>query len=172
MTGAVTRLDQTIRSLVPFLLTLLLAVISVAPITMPFEMTIEPAFTLMAVFYWTIYRPDLMPAAAIFVVGVIQDLISGGVVGVTALLLLGTYGVVVTQRRLFLGKPFAVTWWGFLMVGLIAAIVSWALSSILAGQAMPLGPTIARYGLSVALFPLLVWLLIRTHRRVLPRIVS
>jgi len=37
----------------------------------------------MATFHWTIYRADLLPALWLFLIGTVQDLLSGGLPGVT-----------------------------------------------------------------------------------------
>lgn len=163
------RLDIAVRSITPLMLTVLLALLSMVPVRMPGDLSVVPAFSLMAVFYWTIYRPDLMPAPVVFLIGLLQDLASGGIPGLTAFVLLGTYGVVLNQRRVFLGKPFAVTWWGFLMVATGALVIRWTLSSILFGQFMQVLPAVTQFIATVALFPLVVWLFVRTHRRILPQ---
>ena len=67
------RLDLTLRCMTPFVITLLLALMPMLPLHLPHETDLVPAFTLMAVFYWTVYRPDLMPASAVFAIGIIQD---------------------------------------------------------------------------------------------------
>ena len=70
--------------LVPFLTTLLFAFFSVVPFNLPGFAVVMPAFTLMAVFHWTVYRPDLLPLSAVFVSGLLLDLLNGTpYVGVT-----------------------------------------------------------------------------------------
>lgn len=169
MTG-LQRIDTAVRSVTPVVMTVFLAFLTVVPVRMPGEFSVVPAFTLMAVFYWTIYRPDLMPAPAVFIIGLLQDLMTDAPLGLTALILVGTYGIVLNQRRIFLGKPFAVTWWGFMMVATAALVVRWLLSSILAGVFLRIGPGITQYLATIGLFPLVVWLFVRTHRRILPNV--
>src|SRR5260221_7946824 len=131
------RLDLTLRCMTPFVITLLLALVPVLPLHLPHDTDLVPAFTLMSVFYWTVYRPDLMPASAVVAIGIIQDFAAGAPLGITSVILLGTYGVVLGQRRLFVGKPFAMAWSGFVLTAAAATAVSWALASLVAG--VPLG---------------------------------
>jgi rod shape-determining protein MreD len=154
----------------PFFLTVALILLGAMPIAMPVDWPIAPAFGLMAVFYWSVYRPDLVPALAVFALGVLQDLISGGPLGLTAIIYLGTYGIVLNQRKIFLGKPFTMSWWGFMMVAIAASFVRWLLSSILAGRLLDIHRMVTELGATILLFPLAVWLFVATHRRILPKI--
>lgn len=162
------QLDVGLRSLTPGLITVVLALLPAVPIRLPGDWSTMPALTLMSVYYWTIYRPDLLPPPAIFAIGVLEDLASGATLGGTALVLLGAYALVLNQRRLFLGKPFALTWVGFIMVAALAAFVSWGVTSLLAFKFLRASEPMLRFGATSTMFPLLVWFFIRTHRRVLP----
>ncbi len=73
-----TRLDGTARGLSPFAFTVLLVMIGMVPIGVPNFAPIMPALGLIAVFFWLVHQPDLMPAWAVFLVGLIQDLLGGG----------------------------------------------------------------------------------------------
>lgn len=162
------RLGLIIRGTTPATITLALAILSVVPISMPNGLVVYPHLTLMSVFYWTIYRPDLMPPLAIFAIGLIQDLLTGGHLGLTPLLLLGVYAVVLTQRRAFVGKPFILTWTGFLIVLSVTSSVTWLVVTVLSWRLLPLPQLAAQFVTSLLLFPLLVWFFVRTHRRILP----
>jgi rod shape-determining protein MreD len=164
------RFDLALRCMTPFVITLLLALAPALPLHLPHETDLVPAFTLMSVFYWTVYRPDLMPASAVFAIGVIQDFAAGAPLGITSLILLGTHGVVLGQRRLFVGKPFAMAWSGFLLIDAVATVVSWAFASLLAGEPLALGQPLLEFVATLAMFPVLAWFFVRTHRRVLARV--
>jgi len=83
-----TRLDCTARGLAPFALTVLLIVFGMVPLGVPDFAPVMPALGVIAVFFWLVYRPDLMPAWAVFLVGLIQDLLGGGALGVGVFVLL------------------------------------------------------------------------------------
>ena len=65
-------------SLLPVATTVLAMLLSIQPVHIPGYEAVTPAFTLMAAYHWTIYRPDLLPALALFVIGTLQDLLTGG----------------------------------------------------------------------------------------------
>jgi len=168
--GTLSRIDLALRSVTPFLMTVALILLGAMPLSMPIDVPITPAFGLMAVFYWSVYRPDLLPALAVFALGILQDLISGEPLGITAVIWLGTYGIVLNQRKIFLGKPFAMSWWGFAMVAVAAGAARWLISSALLGHMLDAHRMTTELAATVVLFPLSVWLFVATHRRILPKI--
>ena len=93
------QLEQAARNCTPVLLTLGLVVLNVVPVPVPGYLPVTPMLTLISVFYWSIYRPDLFPLAATFGVGIVQDILCGTPVGMSALVLLLVQGFVVNQRR-------------------------------------------------------------------------
>ncbi|MFQ5985167.1 MAG: rod shape-determining protein MreD [Alphaproteobacteria bacterium] len=157
------RLERVVRGLTPFALTLLLVVVSVLPVPVPGFAPITPALALISVYYWSIYRPDLLPMVATFFVGLVQDALSGLPLGLTALVFLLVRWVVVSQRRFFLGKSFVLVWWGFMLVAPAAVSVSWALASLILGGVVAAGPVVGQLLLTVMVYPALTWLLARTH---------
>lgn len=161
------RLDGRLRCVTPFAVTLALAVMPSLPLGLPAQVPGAPWFTLMAVFYWTIYRPDLMPAPAVFAAGLVQDLVTGAPVGMTALILLAVYNLVLKQRRTFIGKPFAVTYWGFALVASAACLSGYLLGCLLNFTLLAPQQSVLQYLTTLALFPALVWFFVRTHRRML-----
>ena len=74
------RLDRVARSLWPFVLSLLLVIASVLPLQLSDFGRISPNLAVMATFYWAIYRPDLFPAPAAFLLA-LTDGIPGSLFG-------------------------------------------------------------------------------------------
>lgn len=156
-------LDQALRALIPFTLTLFLVLLTVVPWRLAGFGPITPCLALIAVFYWSIYRPDRLPYTATFLLGLIQDLLSGSPVGLTSLVLLMVQGIVISQRRFFLGKSFLVVWWAFLLVAPAAALTGWAVSSLFFGSVLALGPVALQCLLAILLYPPLTWVLARAQ---------
>lgn len=158
------RLDNVARRLVPLGLTLLLILFSVVPLHIPGYSTIVPMLALASVYYWAIHRPRLLPPVAVFAVGLAQDFLSGTPLGLHAVVLLLTYGAIVSQRRAFLGKSFLVVWWGFLIVAFTAVLVSWILVSILSGTLIETRAGVFQFLLTFALYPAMTALFARVQR--------
>jgi len=163
------QLDLAAKRLFPFALSVLLVVLSVVPLPMPDSGLVAPALGLMAVYYWAIHRPDLLPAYAIFLLGLLQDILSGTPMGVNTLMFLAVYGIMRLQRKPFLGKPFMVMWVGFVVVAPCAIFFHWLLCSILVGRAIPPLSAFVQVLLTIVLYPWLTWLLAAAQRAFLRR---
>jgi rod shape-determining protein MreD len=155
---------------VPFLITLVFAIISVVPLHVPGFSVVTPAFALMAVFHWTVYRPDLMPLSAVFVIGLFLDLLNGTpYVGLSALSLLIMRSVVLGQRRFIVNRTFPVVWLGFLAVTVGIFAFLWAVVSLLHGGILGVRPFIFQAVLTVACYPVGSYVLAWAHRAFLLR---
>lgn len=157
------QMDTFVRHLVPVTVTLLLLLLTALPTHLPGFANIAPILPLMGVYYWAIYRPDLLPAWMAFLIGLLYDITSGTPLGVNALVLLLVQGVAAAQRRFFLGKSFLVAWWAFGLLAAGAMGMAWLLISLLGGQVVDPAPVFFEYLLTMGLFPLLTWLLARTQ---------
>jgi rod shape-determining protein MreD len=164
------RIDVWIRHLVPAGVTILLLLLTAVPTRLPGFAQVAPLLPLMAVFYWAIYRPDLLPAWAAFAIGLLWDILAGTHIGVGALVLLLTQGVTASQRRFFLAKSFLFAWWVFALLSAAAVGLSWLLMAVLNGKASDPMPAMIGYLLTLGLFPPLTWMLARTQVAVLKEV--
>ena len=112
------RLDTLARQLTPFGLTLFLVVFNVVPLHIPGYDQIAPLLPMIAVYHWALYRSELMPAYAVFIIGLLQDSLTGAPIGINAVVFLIVHRAAQSQRRFLTGKSFAMVW---LVFALIAA---------------------------------------------------
>lgn len=157
------RMDLWVRQLVPVGTTLLLLLLNVMPTRIPDFAAMAPALTLMGVFYWTIYRPDLLSPLMAFVIGLLHDVVAGTPLGVNALVLVLVHGAAASQRRFFLGNTFAVAWWGFGVVAMAGMALSWALVSLLYVRLLDTRSIVFAYLMTLSLYPVISWTLARTQ---------
>ena len=99
-----------------------------------------------------------------FFIGTIQDLLSGGLLGVTAVTLLLTRAIVLPYRRYFVDRLFPMIWAGFALLTGGAMLFSWVLHSILAAELLDLRGPVLRAVLTIAAFPIASFLLGRSQR--------
>lgn len=158
------RVDNFAARLLPVATMLLATAISIQPAPIPGYAALAPAFSLMVVYHWTIYRPDLLPPLALFLIGVVQDLLSGAPVGTTALVLLLTRAVVLRHRRHFVNRPFPFVWAGFTMLTGGAMLLLWTLHCLLDGLLSDFRGTVFRAVLTISVFPAASFFLGRTQR--------
>ena len=161
---ALPRVNNGAARLLPVATTLLAAVISVLPLQIPGYAALTPVFTLMAVYHWTIYRPDLLPPLALFAIGLTEDLLAGSPLGVNALLLLLTRVGVLGYRRYFVNRNFPFVWTGFTLLTATAMLGLWGLHCVLDLSLLDFRNVVIRAALTVAIFPLARFMLGRTQR--------
>lgn len=164
---ALPRVNNGAARLLPVATTLLAAVISVLPVQIPGYAALTPVFTLMAVYHWTIYRPDLLPPVALFGIGIAEDLLAGSAIGVNALLLLLTRIAVLSHRRYFINRNFPFVWTGFTLLAALAMLGLWGLHCVLDLSLLDFRNAVIRAALTIAMFPLASFVLGRAQRTVM-----
>jgi rod shape-determining protein MreD len=158
------RVNSGLARLLPIATTVAAVLLTVLPVRIPGYAALTPAFALMAVYHWTIYRPDLLPPAGLFVVGFAEDLLTGGPVGVNALLLLLARAAVLRQRRHFINCTFPFVWSGFTLLTMAAMFGLWTLHCLLQLTLCGLRTFVFRAVLTIAIFPAASFVLGRTQR--------
>ena len=162
------RLDQRIRHALPFLSVVIAILLVSTPTRLPGFASVAPQLPLAAIYYWSIYRPDLLRPWAAFVLGAVADIIAGAPLGVSSLVFLAVLGVSGSQRRV-LGKSFLVGWWGFAMTAAGAAVVEWLMNSIIMVTLLPVQAVVFQYLMTVSIYPLLAWAFVRAQLTLLRR---
>lgn len=159
-----------INRLMPAITTIACVFVSVIPVHLPGFALVTPAFAIMAVYHWSIYRPDLLPFIATFGAGLFLDMLNGAPLGISALVLLLTRAIVLTQRQLFIGRSFALVWAGFVAAAAAAAAFEWAIVSLFYGMVLDVRPFLFQAVLTIAGYPLVSYFLVRVQRNLLVRI--
>jgi len=129
---------------------------------------VAPAFPVMTVYCWAVWRPQSLPYFGIFAAGLIEDLIRGTPLGTGALALLVAQGFVWAQQRLLSSRSFEVLWLGFAVTALISAAATWGAIAFAYRTALSPWPGGMQYLLTIAAFPAVAFLLMRVERG-LPR---
>ncbi len=77
---------------------------------------VSPWFVLIAIWFWGLYRADLVPVWFIFLVGLLNDFYSGNIPYGThsAILVLG-YLILLPQRRFIISQNFFMQWLLFII---------------------------------------------------------
>jgi len=158
------RLDLIARNVLPVFVTLLLVMIAMVPLRVPVLTPVIPSLPLIAVYYWSVYKPNLMPVWAIFLIGLFHDLLTAGPPGVGILSLLLVYALVESLRRLLVGAGFLSIWLVFVPVAAAASLAAWLLTSLVETRLFELEPTVFRYFATIAGYPCLAWVLSQLQR--------
>jgi rod shape-determining protein MreD len=150
---------------IPFLCAVVGVVTSNVPVSIFGAMVPPPMFGLMPVYFWCLVRPDLMPPFAVFIIGVLQDLLGGGPPGVWTLSFIGSYAIVDRERDSFAGLAGIGAILGFAAAMLIAGATAYAIISILYWHLPPVAPIVVEIAISVVFYIPIALVLGVIHRR-------
>lgn len=162
--GLLHRLDAWARGLTPFALTMLLIVLSLMPIRLVGFSSVSPWLLLIAVFFWTAHRPDLLPPWAVALLGLFADLASGAPVGVSSLTLLAAQWAVKTQRRHILPHSFIVQWVIFTAFAFLAELLFFLLHLFALEAMLDPRPALFQALMTIAFYPCVAWLFVQAQR--------
>lgn len=162
--GPLQRLDAVAKDLVPSLLAVLLVIVSVVPLRAPEVAPVVPALSLTAIYYWAVFRPDLLPIWLAFLLGLLQDLLTAGPLGVGVLAAVAIHVSVSSQRRVFVNASFLMLWVVFALFAAAALSLAWLAGSLLAGSLGDPRLLLLEYALTVGAYPCLAWLFGRAQQ--------
>lgn len=163
------KLDRLTRLFMPLVLSFLLVILSVVQTPIPGHAQIFPVLALASIYHWVIYQPNLLPLFSVFILGLLQDLLTGTPVGLYTLVFLTVYGVALSQRRFLIGKSFIMYWFGFGVISLMASVESWMLASIWNWALLDFTALAFQFIISVSMFPPLAWVCLRWQQAFLPQ---
>ena len=124
-----------------------------------------PVLPLIAVYFWTVQAPAQLPSPSVFLIGLLQDFLSGGPLGLWPAVYLCVQYVVLTQRAYFAGREIQVLWVGFAVTALMASIMIWLVTSLLNGRVLSIGPLLGIMFATVLVYPLMASVFGAAHRR-------
>ncbi len=161
------RLDQAARNLMPFSFTVLLLIASLVPLRLPYLPPLGTNLLLISVYYWSVHRPSVLPAPAVFAIGLLADLLGGGMLGVWALVLLAAHGATLSVRRWFVGASFVIVWLGYAVLAVVAMLLTWLIVWALSGAVADLAPGMSGVLVGIGVYPVLAAFFARAQRVVL-----
>jgi rod shape-determining protein MreD len=155
---------------VPFASSVVAVFLSVMPLHLPGLTVATPAFVLMAIYHWTLYRPDLVAPSGLFILGLLLDLLDGTpYIGISPLIFLALRGLVLIGGPRIANQPFSIVWAGFLGAAAVAAALEWLIVSILTLMPLAPRPSIFQFLVTAAAFPLAGYVLAQLQRGLLAR---
>jgi rod shape-determining protein MreD len=158
------RLDGFARRAFPVTSTVLLMLASNAPFGIPDQASLLPAVAVVAVFFWSIFRPSGMPPLAVFLLGLLLDLLGWLPIGVGVITLLFVHAFCLRWRRSLARQGFFAVWCVFAGFAAGAAVITWGLVALLQLRLPPLGPAAFQAVLTTALYPALAIPFAHAHR--------
>lgn len=140
-------------SLFPFFSAVFCILLTMVPFGLSTGYLSPPSFALIAIFIWILARPDLMPPAAVFLLGILQDLFWGGPLGLWGAVFLMVWAFTISQRQFLAGRGFGLTWAVFGVAVTGSSALAWVIASIFYSTLMPVIPILSLTILSFAVYP-------------------
>jgi rod shape-determining protein MreD len=113
-----------------------------------------PSLPVIAIFLWTLYRPDLLPPVAVLLLGFFSDLLIHGPVGVSSLVYLAVYSITLNQRVYWTTLRGTGLIGGFFFVLLIAELLQWGATSFAFGRLLNPVPAVIELAVSMLVLPI------------------
>lgn len=158
------------KAAAPTLLGLIGVIILALPIRLFEGFLPTPVIPLVVVFFWSIYGPDYLPSLSVFFIGLLQDLLTGGPLGLWAAVYLAAQFIVLSQRPYFLGREQKVVWIGFAFAAAGASLILWLVMSLMSGVLLPVRALLFQMVATVMIYPPFAAAFSELHRRVLVEI--
>ncbi len=147
------------RRLVPICLCFAIAVASALPIGVGDIYTaVGPMTVFCLLFVWRVARPDDIPPWSVFLAGAVLDGLGGGPLGLWSLSFLVGYILVGTQLEALMILPRFVAWVAYAVISALTALVAWGIAAAYLRTFVDPLPMIWGCAVSIAVFPLLVWI--------------
>jgi len=158
------RLDTAARHAFPTTSTILLMLLTAAPLGLYGQAALLPAATLASVWFWSLFRRDAMPPPAVFVIGVLFDLLACQPIGSGVLILLIVHGLAQSSQQSLAARGFTLLWAVFAVIAIGAAALEWALTALLTWRLLPAAPAVFQAAVSISIYPALAIVFSKAHR--------
>jgi rod shape-determining protein MreD len=156
---------RILASIIPVLCGIIGALIANVPISFAQNMVPPPLFALMPIYYWCLVRPDLMTPGWAFIVGVSQDLFSGGPPGIWTLSFVAAYALIDRQRDQFAGLSGFGAILGFATAALTACLSAFIIYSLYHWRLASIAGVVSQFALTVFFYLPVAALLGQLHHK-------
>lgn len=146
------------------LIIFVLLLLSTFPLRIAGLHEIRPAFLLIAVYYWAIYRPYMLRPTGAFVGGLVLDLLSGLPPGLSSLTLVVVQAITGAQQKFMLAQGYAVVWSCFALTAFLAGSLQWLVMSLIESSVMSIRAVLMAALLTTLIYPLITWPLYLLNR--------
>jgi rod shape-determining protein MreD len=156
---------KSFAAVIPALFALVSVMLANIPITLFGGSIPSPLFALMPIYFWCLVRPDLISPTWAFIVGVLQDILSGGPPGIWAVSFVVMYAVTDRQRDTLAGLAGGGAILGFATSVLVASATAYVTYGVYYWKALPLSPFVVQFAVSVLMYIPAAFVLGFVHRQ-------
>lgn len=159
---------DTARNQVPMITMIVLVLMSIPPFYLPHYGWIAINFSLIGLFYWSVYKPQLIHLFTAFLVGLFYDFLAGVPAGMFALIFVVSRALLGIYCGGLGAANFLSLWLGFFLFVVGTSFTGWLASSLWYGALIDPVSVLFHTILTVASFPfgavLLIWISRKVYR--------
>ena len=157
--------SRIVGSVIPATLAILGVLIANVPVSFLGGIVPPPLLGLMPVYFWCLVRPDLMRPFWALIIGLLEDVLSGGPPGVWAVSFVVTYAAIDRQRGAFAVLSGLGAILGFATAAAIACATAYCVVALYYWRMPPLAPVMGELAMTVFFYLPGVVFLGLVHRR-------
>ena len=157
-----------IANMYPAISYVLLLMLTLLPIHLLHMDNMVLMINAIPVFFWSLYRPNVMPYWFVFLIGGVYDIIAGLPLSLHALTNILIRNRVSAGRERYLKVAFSAVWLKFVIVTAIISLLQWMIISSIYGEFFSLGRLFIQWFLTALSYPLFHNLFYRLYIR-MPR---
>lgn len=116
-------------------------------------------------YYWSLFRPQILPYSYLFLLGLVQDIVTGLPIGLSSFLIIAMRLIINKLKHLMTVDHFWAIWIGFLITSIICAISAFALISLIKTEWMfdDLGQLLLNAIITWVFYPIIHLIFNRTY---------
>ncbi|HEX2581581.1 MAG TPA: hypothetical protein VHL08_06350 [Dongiaceae bacterium] len=119
---------------------------------------------LPAIYYWVLHHPRAMPLGAVFLLGLVSDVLGMDPLGVGILTYLAAYGAGALLRRHIRDGSLPLAYAGLAIVAVFSHAVGWLAASVALGRWIGLEPALFLVGIDLMTYPFMAYVFARAQR--------
>jgi rod shape-determining protein MreD len=158
--------SRILTNTLPVLLGILGAVVGNLPISVLGGQIPAPLLSLMPIYLWCLVRPDLMSPAWAFLIGVLEDVLSGGPPGIWGASFVVAYVLIDRQRDAFAGLSGFGAILGFATAALVACATAYGIFTVYYWHFYPIAHIMSQLAMTVLFYVPVAAVLGFVHRRI------
>lgn len=157
--------NRIIASVIPVTLAILGTLIANTPVSFLGGIVPPPLLGLMPIYFWCLVRPDLMPPFWALIIGLLEDVLSGGPPGIWAVSYIVTYAAIDRQRDAFAGLSGFGAILGFATAAAVSCATAYVVVALYYWRVPPLAPVMGELAMTLFFYLPVVVFLGLVHRR-------
>jgi len=161
------RLEDIARYTLIYTVLSIFFIADVIAIPNPFDWIMGIPFVIIAIYYWSIHRPTIMPAFLAFAAGLMIDILSGAPFGLNAMLFVLLQWAISDQRAFLSAQNFAMIWLVFAIVFSVILMVQWFVTGLLNFNWVSIMQAAPQMMTALLTFPIIT-LLLHMTKKILP----